>query len=396
MALILCLGSKRNQWLAFLVLFCCLAVGHTQGIPLHKVYASSALYEQLNAGTMGLPKVAQELSIIGRYDEARALLGDEQVSFQIDSTSSEYTSAEHKILEESKSTSIVILNEAHHRPEHRYFVSSLLEGLYDRGYRYLALEAITNHFIDSTLLLYDEELAERGFPYFSPITGTYTREPEMGKLIRRAIALGFTIVGYEKVENEGDREYIQARNLYNKLFTASLNPNVVVLCGYHHVFEKSAKSSNKMMAAHLKEMTGIDPLTIYQLNVGEWRGADFDTPVIAAGINVFWQDTLDITGNSDYYLLHPSYSNYRGVPAWKLDGKGAFVDISPLIANEIHKVVFPQIASIYFDEEPASATPVEIRELRTIKAPNIFFLERNRSYRIEIAGFEPTVFQVPD
>lgn len=70
--------------------------------------------------------------------------------------------------------------------------------------------------------------------------------------------------------------------------------------------------------------------------------------------------------------------------------------ISPLIASETADIAFPQMVSIYFDEEPALATPVEIRALNTIKAPNVFFLERNRSYRIEIAGFEPTVFQVPD
>lgn len=180
-----------------LVLLCSLEIGYSQGIPLHKMYPPSILYEQLNTEKMGLPKAAQELSIIGMYDEAQALLGSEFVDFKIDSASFECTAAKPKILEESKNTSIVILNEAHHRPEHRNFVSRLLEGLYDQGYRYLALEAITNHFIDSTRMLYDEELAERGFPYFSPVTGTYTREPEMGKLIRKAITLGFTIVGYE-------------------------------------------------------------------------------------------------------------------------------------------------------------------------------------------------------
>ncbi|RXM58193.1 hypothetical protein BOQ60_24775, partial [Chryseobacterium sp. CH1] len=32
-----------------------------------------------------------------------------------------------------------IINEAHHNASHRTFASSLLQGLYDKGYRYLGL-----------------------------------------------------------------------------------------------------------------------------------------------------------------------------------------------------------------------------------------------------------------
>lgn len=48
-----------------------------------------------------------------------------------------------------------MINEAHHQLMHRTFTTSLLEGLYAKGYRFLGLEALA---YDDTLL------NQRGYP----------------------------------------------------------------------------------------------------------------------------------------------------------------------------------------------------------------------------------------
>jgi uncharacterized iron-regulated protein len=47
--------------------------------------------------------------------------------------------AKDYILERAKKEKIIIINEAHHNARHRSFTCSLLQGLYEDGYRYLGL-----------------------------------------------------------------------------------------------------------------------------------------------------------------------------------------------------------------------------------------------------------------
>lgn len=48
-------------------------------------------------------------------------------------------SAKKNIIDRSKKVEIIILNELHHNPSHRVFASSLLNGLYERGHKFLGL-----------------------------------------------------------------------------------------------------------------------------------------------------------------------------------------------------------------------------------------------------------------
>lgn len=94
---------------------------------------------------------AWNYSFIGEYQ--KALEAYDQASRNNDNSISEKEvalllsdykarSAAEYIIERSKNEGIIIINEAHHQPLHRVFTASLLQGLYENGFRYLGLEAL--------------------------------------------------------------------------------------------------------------------------------------------------------------------------------------------------------------------------------------------------------------
>lgn len=153
----------------------------------------------------------------------------------------------------SKNENVIMLNEMHWLPNHRIFATQLLNPLKENGFKYLAVEAVTQDFV--------ADLNNRTFP--TKNTGYYTREPFFGLFIRKAIEMGFKIVAYDEFEVE-NRERAQAENL-NKIFTEDPDAKVFVYAGIDHILENNA--DNKRMAQYFKEITGINPITIDQVEL---------------------------------------------------------------------------------------------------------------------------------
>lgn len=157
--------------------------------------------------------------------------------------------AEAAILAQTRQRQLVMFNEEHTQPRGRWLVGRLLPTLYKQGFRYLALEALDA--ADSA------GLRQRGYPVAA--SGFYTNEPHFGNLIRRARQLGFHLVAYDAMS--ADRERDEARNL----LAATLGPHprarVVVLAGHGHINEASTAQA---MASWVRQLSGIDPLTIEQ------------------------------------------------------------------------------------------------------------------------------------
>ncbi|MGY0407216.1 MAG: hypothetical protein ACWIPJ_02505, partial [Polaribacter sp.] len=159
-----------------------------------------------------------------------------------------------KISKLSSKEQIVMLNEMHWKPEHRVFASELLQPLKNNGYTYLAIEAVDKK--------YDSILNYRKYPLKS--TGYYTEEPNFGLFIRKAIRLGYKIIGYDDFSPD-NREKAQAKNIAS-IFEKTPNAKVFVYAGIGHILENSKQNSNKKrMAEIFKEKTGINPLTIDQV-----------------------------------------------------------------------------------------------------------------------------------
>lgn len=166
------------------------------------------------------------------------------------------------IINEAKKHKIVMINENHFYPNHRIFVSDLLENLKEIGYNYIALEALDTK-QDSILNLINS--------YPTLETGFYTSEQNYSNLIRKAKKLGFEFVAYENADSNKNREIGQAENLYNKTFKVNPNSKVVVLAGIDHILEKQTLSGKEWMATIFKYKYNIDPLTISQTHLNSYR-----------------------------------------------------------------------------------------------------------------------------
>ncbi len=162
----------------------------------------------------------------------------------------------------------MIITEAHTKPEHRVFTRLLLEGLYEQGYRHLGLENIQAQPGDRAGGMFDTLLQERGYPLTIASSGIYPSEPEYGNLIREAIRLGFQIFSYERNgSSDSERDLQQAERIVTY---QRAHPGEKVVChgGWYHAVEEAIEkrpgTGQYWMAYHYKQLTGDDPLTVYQ------------------------------------------------------------------------------------------------------------------------------------
>ena len=255
------------------------------------------------------------------------------------------------VLAQTRQRQLVLFNEEHTQPRGRWLLGSLLPALYSQGFRYLALEALDA--ADSA------GVRQRGYPLAN--SGFYTNEPHFGNLIRRARQLGFRVVGYDAFTV--DRERDQARNLLAATLAHDPQARVVVLAGHGHISEAGAGPA-KHMAQYLRELSGLDPLTIDQTQAGTfgpaaWRQLPAGAYLVpAAATNPrAWGITADL------YLLNrlplAETGNSFGSPA----GRAATIAIpaDSLLPGQ------PQMLLVYWQHELLAypnAEPVAVRYLR--------------------------------
>lgn len=215
-----------------------------------------------------------------QYDILRRNQGRYNNSNTVDSTfsSNKMSSAKKEILNIAKEYDVIMINESHHTPYHRAFVSELLQELHELGFNYLALEALSHK----------QEINERKYPCFED--GFYTKEPLFGEMIRQAVKLNYKLVAYEAVEKcdpkqgkKKDRYYcqrfrdsIQAMNIY-EIKKNDKNAKILVLAGYSHI-KKNSKPHKTRMAEYFKRMSGIDPLSIDQTVMMDLGDTSFLNP----------------------------------------------------------------------------------------------------------------------
>ena len=153
--------------------------------------------------------------------------------------------------------SVIMLNEAYNKPLHRAFAYSLLDDLYKKGFRYLAMEMLNP--------MPDQELTK-----LTPKTGHFAAEPVAGEMIRLALELGYKLVAYEDpraIEHTPtERDSIQALNIA-QILKQDPEAKIFVYAGYGHIAKKSTTPDFIPMGMAFKKMTGIDPLTIDQTDM---------------------------------------------------------------------------------------------------------------------------------
>ncbi|MEM8996155.1 MAG: hypothetical protein AAGF23_15315 [Acidobacteriota bacterium] len=226
-------------------------------------------------------RLAWKLSALGDYGGAHRAF--DQGPFRL-SPSDETLEAQRKslgglevedavgaIVDASRGRRAVMINEAHHVPQHRALTRRLLPALREAGF---------THFAAETLSPFQDGLAEKGYP--TAATGLYTDEPLYADLVRGAVALGYEVVPYEAVgaEEYEDRELSQAKKLKERVIDVSPEARVLVHLGYGHNQESAVAFRGKpAMAFYFQKITGFDPLTVDQALLTERSSPDLEYPL---------------------------------------------------------------------------------------------------------------------
>ncbi len=153
---------------------------------------------------------------------------------------------------------IVMINEAHHDAHTRELTLALLPRLRALGFRYFAVEALSDK---------DTDLMHRG--YATDTSGSeYLLEPLYGEIVRQAIRLGYILVPYDSDSASiNDRDAKQANTLYEKVFAKDPQAKLFVHAGYSHIDKAPGNLGDdiKPMAMQLKGLSGYDPLCVDQV-----------------------------------------------------------------------------------------------------------------------------------
>lgn len=217
---------------------------------------------------------------------------------------------------------VVMINEAHHVPQHRAFTRSLLAALHAKGFRYFAAEALSES---------DTALNTRGYPI--PRSGGYLAEPVFGDLVRTALQLGYRVVPYESRNPRADRDLTQAGNLVRRILERDPAARVLVHAGWNHIDESGILNGSPPMGTQFRRLAGIDPLTIDQTVMTERAGASFEHALYAAVVDqrrlaspaaFVGSDGRPWSlepGKRDLTIFHPRSVYRDGRPTWlSMDG----------------------------------------------------------------------------
>lgn len=274
-------------------------------------------------------------SFVGNHDEARRFW-DKNYSGRSENQESsvaqggiypgiESENAISHIVGRSSEHQMVIVNERHHISSDRLLTLALLEPLFRQGFRYLAVEAVWP----------GDDINQRGYPTRN--TGHYINDVVFAEMLRTALSLGYEIVWYEIEEHQKNltdsrseqarRDYWQARNLVERTLLQDPKARVLVHCGWGHASEEAAPNFEPM-AHFVREIAGIDPLTVDQTRLGERSESGFEHPLRAEARRLGFVDDgpivlldedgelLAIETGVDIRVLSPRTRYRNGRPTW--------------------------------------------------------------------------------
>ena len=356
------------------------------------------------------------LSFIGEYQQATKTMDEGQASRKPEHLSSEDTAAflsnykandaTEYIINRAKNKKIVMFNEAHNMPQQRAYFITLLQKLYDSGYRYLGMEALG----------YDSLLNQRAYPILG--TGWLLTEPVMGNIIREAKKIGFTVFSYEIDDNEAvvpynpkykssqlcqglEREIRQAFNVM-KIFKADSTAKVVLWAGYGHI---TREWDGYMMASYVWRFLGAGfqnrPLSIDQTQMDEksdtsienryYLLANVKKPTVftdTAGfcfLNAYNSKAIDIQ------IFHPRTKYIAARPDWlyNLDRTPYYID------SKKYKMYYPFLVKAYCKgEDITKAVPFDVIQLNDKKEKKPLLLKKGR-YILELKNnTQKEVFEI--
>lgn len=212
------------------------------------------------------------------------------------------------ILNQLSDERILMFNESHLYPQHRAFVSILLDDLYKLGYRHLFLEALS------------KENTIGAFPERS--LGIYLNEPTFANLLRKSINLGFKVHAYDGYEC-ANRDSASCQNILNVLQKYP-NEKAIILCGSGHNNKKNQKS----LAFYLSKV--INPFTIDLTIYSEPENSKYYKQIInrykiltPSVLVDEYNKRIEMQNGTgrDLYIITPPTKYINGYPNWILNSK---------------------------------------------------------------------------
>ena len=209
------------------------------------------------------------------------------------------------VIERARDHRIVMVNERHHASSDRLLTMELLAPLAEQGFRYFAIEAGWN----------GDPVNSRGYPI--PQTGYYVNDLMFAEVVRSAIELDYQIIAYEiegEQRNSAEpaidasrrqrREWWQAKNIAARVFDIDSDAKLLVHAGYAHVWENGSDTWTPM-AIHLRQFTGLDPLTIDQTELSERSSPEFEHPLRtrAKELGLLGEDAVVLIDSEDEPVL---------------------------------------------------------------------------------------------
>ncbi len=299
---------------------------------------------------------AQTWSMLGREDLA-AGTGDAEYLPQpctpLPGTSQGRQSVVEAIATQAATSRIVIVNESHTVTRHRGTVLQLLDALRPLGFSVYAAETFSNPEDGADPVAQHSDLA---WPHL--FDGYYTREPAFGQVIRQAKRLGYRMVAYEETPSQSApegadratsiaaRETAQASNLVAILAGMGPDEKLLVHVGYNHAAETPLGPSGDLwMAARLKALTGIDPLTVSQTLCSSEGGQPFLANLPANRP----------AGMVDIVLSQPVTRFQDNRSAWRWEAG----DMAVPIPSEWRRANQPLIDEAFVAGEPFDAVPMD-------------------------------------
>lgn len=265
---------------------------------------------------------AQSVSMAGREDLIDAAALPEEMRNRYDCRPGGDAAAMDDILAKAESHTLVIINEDHTKPVHRLFIRNLALRLRDLGFTHYAAETFSTSIVDGT-----------GYPQLEE--GFYTSEPMFARSVEALRRVGYQLVPYEARIDQFDindpdprrqvaaREEAQAQNLMDSVLTEQPAAKMIVHVGHGHGQELiiTAPDFIPMMAARLKEKSGIDPLTIDLTMCGKTDGRAF------LSADAFRKNGDRVPNFTDYLIAFGPQEFVRGRPSYRLAAGDAFVGV---------------------------------------------------------------------
>jgi hypothetical protein len=357
--------------------------------PIYQLLGDSSKFIKKFSGPVYYDLLSQTVSFVGDYEAA--------LEYQSKADTTRVTDVENRqigksiqLLKNIKNAdakrfisfiapnySVIMLNEAYNKPLHRAFAYSLLDDLYKRGFRYLAMEMLNP--------MPDQELAKLTYK-----TGHFATEPVAGELIRLALELGYKLVAYDDPQamqhTPTERDSIQALNIA-RILKQDPDAKIFVYAGYGHIAEKSTTPDFIPMGLAFKKLTGIDPLTIDQTDMCEESNFSFGKafynayldkyPISSPSIPLDNDEPVNVTGSTLYDLtvIHPKTSYSYSRPTWlALSDRRQPVSIKPSNNNTFLVQAYYQFES--FGTIPGQVVPADQTYFMTGKGYYTLYLRR--------------------